>query len=69
MVYIPSNKLANELHIEKAGIWFVHEELTNNENIVAKIPTVPLKAVYRGRPFYLLLAVVKTDAQIIGFAG
>ena len=69
MVFIPGKNLLDELQFSLAGIWFIEVENTIGESIVAKIPTSSLKTVYRGTPFYILLALVKTEDQVVSFTG
>jgi hypothetical protein len=69
MVFIPSKRLLSELQSVEAGIWLIEDDDTKKGSIVVKIRTTDLKSVYRGIPFYIMLAIVKTENQFTSFVG
>ena len=69
MVFVPGTKLFGEMNSERSGLWFGHEDLTQELFIVAKLPTPLIKAVYSGAPSSVILSVVRAkqhNVRIIG---
>ena len=69
MAFIPSQHLSSVLQRAKAGIWV--ERLQDDRNaFVCKIPETAIKAIFRGAPCSLRLAMVNAegyDVLCLGF--
>ena len=68
-MFIPGQVLLEQLSVSNAGVWFIKAGVADKPAIVAKLPTISLKAVYRGKLFYLLLAIVKQGKKHLLFSG
>ncbi len=68
-MFVPGQRLLNELYNERIGLWFIRADNETSSSIVVKLSTPVLKAIFRGIPIKLFVARVTVQQQIIPLVG
>ncbi len=58
MAFIPSQHLWSEIRGAHGRVSFIHEDVTQKINVIAKLPTYVIKSIIKGSPISLMVSVI-----------